>query len=75
MRKIPDVTRQEWRDLLTGKIDVKLDNFVLQMQVDQTRRAIKNSKITLEEGVKKIHALCEKYPLAVQSDIKKIFKN
>ncbi len=73
MNNIPEKTRTEWQSLLLDKIDVKLENFVLQMQVDQTKRAIQNSKISLDEGVSKIHALCVKYSLAVKSDMNKIF--
>ena len=73
MSFIPDKERQEWRDLLTGQINVKLQNFVLQMQVDQTKRAIQNSKMTIEEGIDKTHALCKKYAMAVKSDIKTLF--
>jgi len=75
MDKIPEKERKEWQDLLTGQINVELENFVLQMQIDQTKRAIKNAKITLEDGITKIHSLCEKYSLAVKADIKKIFNH
>ena len=75
MGNIPDKTRPEWRKLLMGEIEVKLDNFVLQMQVDQTKRAILGSKITLEEGVDKIYSLCVKYSLAVKNDMNKIFNS
>ena len=73
MDNIPDKSRKEWQELLTGKINVKLENFVLQMQVDQTKRAITNSTLTLEEGVNKIYNLCVKYALAVKPDMNTIF--
>ncbi len=74
MNNVPGKERKEWRELLTGQLEFKLDNFVLQMQIDQTRRAIDSSRMTLEEGVDKIHALCEKYSLAVYPDMQTIFK-
>jgi len=73
MDTIPEKTRKEWQDLLTGKINVKLENFVLQMKVDQTKRAIKNSKITMDEGVDSIYDICVKYALAVRKDMDTIF--
>ena len=73
METIPDKNKPEWRYLLTDKINVKIENFVLQMQIDQTKRAIKSSKISLEEGVDKIYNLCCKYSLAVKNDMKSIF--
>jgi len=73
MDNIPEKSRKEWQELLTGKINVKLENFVLQMQVDQTKRAITNSTLTLEEGVNKIYNLCVKYSLAVKPDMNTIF--
>ena len=73
MEIIPKKNRPEWRKLLTGQLDVQIENFVLQMQVDNTRRAINSSKMTVEQGIDKIHELCVKYTLAVKSDMNTIF--
>ena len=73
MDTIPEKTRKEWRDLLTGQINVKLENFVLQMKIDQTKRAIQNSKIDIEEGANRIYDICVKYSLAVRKDMETIF--
>ena len=73
METIPGKERKEWRNLLTDQLDVKLENYVLQMQVNQAKRAIKNSEMSLEEGINKIHDLCEKYALAVKSDMETLF--
>lgn len=73
MDNIPEKTRKEWNELLTGKINVKLENFVLQMQIDQTKLAIQNSNMKLDEGITKIYNLCIKYALAVRNDMNTIF--
>ena len=74
MSIIPNKSRNEWKLLLTDHSNVKFQNFVLQMQVDQTKHAIKNGQITMDDGIDKIHALCEKYALLVKSDIDFLFK-
>jgi len=73
MDNIPGKSRKEWQELLTGEINVKLENFVLQMKVDQTKRAIQSSNITIDQGVAKIYDLCVKYSLAVKKDMETIF--
>ena len=73
MEIIPKKDRPEWRELLTGQLNVQIENFVLQMQVDKTKKAITNSKITVEQGIDRIHELCVKYTLAVKSDMNTIF--
>lgn len=70
---IPNKDRIEWFNLVTGNMDIPLNNFVLQMKVDQAKKAIHKSKLTTEQAIDEIHSLCEKYKLAVSSDIKKIF--
>jgi len=73
MDTIPSKDRQEWRNLLEEGIEIKLTNFVLQMQVNQTKKAIKSASISMDEGVERIHDLCIKYALAVKNDIDTIF--
>ncbi len=74
MNKLPDKSRTEWRLLVTGELDVKIKNYVLQMQIDQIRRSIKYSRMTVEQGVDKLYNICNKYHAILQNDIKLIFK-
>lgn len=71
---IPDKARPEWKQMISGEIKFQYRNFVLQMQITQMNKAIKLKKMTYEEAIDKLYALCEKYALAVQSDFKQIFK-
>lgn len=70
---IPDKSKQEWYDLVTGNRTWKLTNFVLQMKVNQSIKSIKENKASPEEMVSQIYDLCNKYEIAVKSDIATIF--
>lgn len=70
---IPDKNKPEWYDLVTGNKTWKLTNFVLQMKVNQSIKSIKENKATPEEMIKQIYDLCNKYEVAVKSDITNIF--
>jgi hypothetical protein len=70
---IPSKEKKEWRQLIRGELDVQLSNFVLQMNVTQARKDVKANLLDLEEAIDDIHSLCEKYSLAVQQDMRKIF--
>ncbi len=73
MEPIPEKNRKEWQMLLNGELDVKLENYVLQMKVEQMKRMIKAGKTSIEDAVDAIHSLCEKYAIAVRKDMEKIF--
>lgn len=72
---IPPIDRVEWKDLVTSKIDHQFQNFVLQMKTDQFNRQIQDGNISIQDAVNGLHQLCSKYVVAVQGDIKKIFKD
>lgn len=71
---IPPKTRPEWKLLVTGKLRIEFKNYVLQMKVEQAKQNIKDGNITVEKAIDELHALCEKFALAVQIDCQKIFK-
>lgn len=71
---LPPKNRQEWQQMISGEINYRYSNFVLQMQLTQVQKDIKNKKITMEEAIDRIYELCSKYVLAVQTDFKQIFK-
>lgn len=71
---IPDKERPEWRKMIDGEIEIKYRNFILQMQLTQMNKAIKLEQITYAQAIDKLYILCDKYALAVQSDLKQVFK-
>ena len=71
---IPPKSRMEWRQLVTGRLQIEFKNYVLQMKVEQAKESIKNGTKTTEQAIDELHALCEKFALAVQIDCQKIFK-
>lgn len=71
---IPGRGRLEWRQMISGEIQVEYQNFVLQMQVTQMQKSVKKRKLSQQEALDKLYSLCDKYKLAVQSDLRQIFK-
>jgi hypothetical protein len=71
---VPPKNRNEWRELVEGKIAHNFKNYVLQMKVHQMAKAVKSGDKTVEEAVEEVHALCEKYVLACYYDFEAIFK-
>ena len=71
---IPCKDRPEWKQMIDGEIKIEYRNYVLQMQLTQMNKAIKNNQLTYGEAIDKLYALCSKYALAIQTDFKQIFK-
>ncbi len=71
---IPPKDRSEWLDLVTGKIEYKFQNYVLQMKTAEYSRKINSGDMTPKEAIDDMYALCEKYALAVKFDFQNIFK-
>jgi len=75
MGNIPSKDRPEWKELLNIEREFDLKNFVLQMKVTQARKDIQKGKKTMVNAIDEIHALCEKYALAVKQDMETVFNN
>lgn len=71
--KIPDINRPEWGDIILGNIECEYANYVLQTNIHQLKREVKQNKKTLDLAVGELFELCSKYAVPVQSDLKKIF--
>ncbi len=71
---IPPIDRIEWKQLITGELVHPFSNFVLQIQIDQAKRELFWNTRSETESVKLLHALCDKYTLAVKKDMLAIFK-
>lgn len=70
---IPDKTRKEWYDLVTGKSNHIFTNFVLQLQVNKAKREVSNGEKQPDEAVEELYILCNKYQKAVKRDMDAIF--
>jgi hypothetical protein len=70
---IPDKSRNEWKEIVTGKTKYKFKNYVLQMKSHSYADKIKKGEISVDQAVEGLYQLCAKYALAVQDDFKKIF--
>jgi len=75
MFTVPVIERPEWRKLVRGEISHNFQNYVLQMIVHQTVQQVKDAKLTELQAISDLHNLCNKYALAVQNDLKSIFKD
>ncbi len=71
---VPSIQRKEWLEMIQGEITHSFSNYVLQIQIHQLRKDIRKGIITEVQAVEKLHALCDKFSLAVQTDLKAIFK-
>ena len=74
-KTIPPKERTEWRKILNGEIQHQFSNYVLQLQFHQAQKDIKRKKIDIEQAISNIYELCSKYTLAVQIDLRQIFKS
>ena len=72
---IPPKNRLEWRKLLSGDIQHKFKNFVLQLRVYQLHKDIMANKIDEDKALDELYLLCSKYALVVQEDMRAIFKS
>ena len=72
---IPPKSRMEWNQMVTGVVRHSYTNYVLQMKVHQASKDVAANKITASAAVDALYDICSKYALAVQVDLKAIFKN
>ena len=75
MKTIPTRNKKEWKELVTGQLNVPLKNFFFQMKLTQTKNLLLNKKISIEKAVEDIHSLCVKFSKAknMDKDIEAIF--
>ncbi len=71
---VPPKNRPEWRKLVRGEIVHKFRNYILQINIYQSQKDIADNKITEGQAIDSLYELCSKYVLAVQLDLKEIFK-
>ena len=75
MNNIPDIHKKEWRELVTGQLNVFLKNFFFQMKVTQTIKLVKTGKLSVDEAIQDMYNLCVKFSKAknMAEDLKAIF--
>jgi hypothetical protein len=61
MYNIPSIDRKEWRELVTGRIDVILKYSFFQLKVNQTVNLVKRNKLSIEKAVEEMHDLCSNF--------------
>lgn len=71
---IPPKDRDEWKQIVTGGLEHRYNNFVLQMKVHQANKDVASGNVSADEAVESLYEICIKYTLAVQNDLKTIFK-
>ncbi len=72
---IPDASRKEWRDLITGEHRPRLSSFSLQMKINTLATDFKSGKLALQDAIKELHTMCVKYEKIYEGDLKKVFKS
>lgn len=71
---VPPIERPEWKALVKGEINHRFSNFTLQMKSADYSKKLQKGDVSMDKAVIELHNLCSKYALAVQSDMKEIFK-
>jgi len=71
---IPPKNRIEWQQMISGEIKHQFKNYVLQVHIHEAQKKIAQNVITFEIAIENLYDLCQKYSLAVQNDLKQIFK-
>ena len=69
---IPPRDRPEWVEMAKGQI--KLEKFVLQLQIDRVTREMAADNMTLDGAVDYLYNYFLKYPKGFRSDLVAIFK-
>ncbi len=72
---IPPKNRIEWKKLISGDIQHKFKNFVLQLRVYQMQKDISMGRMEEDKALDELYLLCQKYSLVVQEDMQAIFKS
>jgi len=75
MNKIPNKDRKEWKELVTGQLDIPLKNFFFQTKVTQIKSLFKNNKLSLEKAIEDIYNVSVKFSKEknISEDIEAIF--
>lgn len=71
---IPPKEKQEWKDLIKGKIKPDITSFSLQMKLNTLTKTYSKNLISLDSAVNELFELCEKYEKIYKADLDKIFK-
>ena len=69
---IPPRDRPEWVDMAKGQI--KMEKFVLQLQIDRVTREMAAGNMTLDGAIDYLYKYFLKYPKGFHRDLLAIFK-
>ena len=72
---IPDISKQEWQEIIKGNVNSKLSSFSLQMKINSLNRQYNNGLISMDNAIKELYELCQKYEKIYKEDLNNIFKN
>ncbi len=61
MKTIPDVNRVEWREIVTGALEVTLNSYLVKSMLSQTKEQLHEKSISLDEAVINFHANCIRF--------------
>ena len=70
---IPDISKQEWQEVIKGNTNSKLSSFSLQMKINSLNRQYHSGLISIKNAVKELHEMCTKYEKIYEDDLSKIF--
>ncbi len=71
---VPDINRQEWKDLIMGKLKPRISSFSLQMKLNTLINTYQNGLVSINDAVKDLHDMCTRYERIYKADLDQIFK-
>lgn len=75
MIQLPSRQNKEWRELVTGQLDLELTNFFLNMKIKQIRNQIEEGALFTNNAVDEIYEVCLELTktMDISKDLESIF--
>ena len=71
---IPDISRPEWEDLVSGQINPKITSLSFQLKLNNLKLSVSLKKMDLKSAANDLHKYCIAKEKLYQKDLNLIFK-
>ena len=71
---IPDKSRKEWSEIISGNNELKIQSFSLKMKITNLRKAYTLKMTNMKDAVDDLYKTCIKYEKLYKNDLEQIFK-
>jgi len=70
---VPEISRREWEDIVSGKINPKLTSLSLQMKLNNLQLSIRLKKTDVKYAAIELHSFCSEREKMYEKDLNMIF--